>query len=174
MSGEGKLTSQNWTGHWHVFGPWIGSGDTHKQEGRRRPGQNSQDPQTRIFLEEKLPPVMTGHWLMRDRQVAATCTTSEGAVAWLAERYAETPPVVREDGKAAYNTLESKVEYALDALPRGVDIVWGYWTHSRLLASYAVVCCPNLFHTLPCPFPPDATSLDSRRRRPLPSTPAPA
>ncbi|MER7841644.1 hypothetical protein ABTY98_38610 [Streptomyces sp. NPDC096040] len=169
------MTSQNWNGHWHAFGPWIGSGDTHRQEGRRRPGEGPQDPQTRTFLEEMLPPMMTGQWLMRGKQVAATWSRAEDAVAWLQARYTETPPMVREDGKAAYCSLEFRVEYALDVLPRGVDIVWGYWTQSRMLASYAVVSCPNLFHpTLPCPFPPNVTSLDSRRRGNVPSTLAPA
>ncbi|MGX1301307.1 hypothetical protein RKD35_002795 [Streptomyces albogriseolus] len=97
MSSVGeKLTSQNWAGHWHGFGPWIGSGDTYRQEGRRRPGEHPGDPQTRTFLEEKLPPMMTGHWLMRRRQVAATWTDVEEAVAWLKAQYATYSPLVRE------------------------------------------------------------------------------
>lgn len=179
-----KLTSQNWAGHWHGFGPWIGSGDTYRQEGRRRPGEHPGDPQTRTFLEEKLPPMMTGHWLMRRRQVAATWTDVEEAVAWLKAQYATYSPLVREDGKAAYCSLEWKVECALDALPRGVDVTWGYWTQSRMLASYSVVACPNLFQQgIPCPvggaaapspLPANVTSLESRRRGHVPSTLTPA
>lgn len=157
------MSSQTWSGHWHGFGPWTGSGESYREEGRRRPGVGS-DPQTNAFLEEKLPPMMTGHWLMRRSQVAETWTRAEDAVAWLQARYAEIPPVEREDGKAAYCSVEWRVAYALDVLPRGKDAVWSYWTRSRMLTSYAVVCCPHLFHpTVPCPLPSTVVSLDSRR-----------
>ncbi|MEU3862322.1 hypothetical protein AB0F03_34135 [Streptomyces sp. NPDC028722] len=126
--------------------------------------------------------MMTGHWLMRPRQVAATWSRSEDALAWLQARYAEAPPLVRDDGKDACS-LEWKAMCALDALPRGGDVTWGYWTQSRMLVSYSVVCCPNLFHQeLPCPIgaaaprplPSTVTSLDSRRRGNVPSPLAPA
>ncbi|MGX1301306.1 hypothetical protein RKD35_002794 [Streptomyces albogriseolus] len=76
------------------------------------------------------------------------------------------------------------MECALDALPRGVDVTWGYWTQSRMLASYSVVACPNLFQQgIPCPvggaaapspLPANVTSLESRRRGHVPSTLTPA
>jgi hypothetical protein len=178
VSGVGsRLTSQTWAGHWHGFGPWTGSGDTYKQEGRRRPGENWQDPQTRSFVTETLPPMKTGHWLMRGAQVTETWTSVEEAVAWLQARYAANPPLVREDGKAAYCSLEWKVEYALDVLPRGVDVTWCYWMQSRMLTSYSVVCCPNLHeYDLPCPLPlpSNVTVLDTRRKGNVPSALAPA
>ncbi|WP_328434609.1 hypothetical protein [Streptomyces sp. NBC_00425] len=160
------VSSENWTGHWHGFGPWIGSGQSHKEESRRRPGQGARDPQTELFVRDKRPPMMTGHWLMKTDQVAGTWTSVEDAVAWLQERYEAAPPMVRDDGKAAYVELPDKIRYALDVLPRGVDVTWCYWTQTRMLASYSVVCCRNLAqHHLACPSPPDAISLDTRRNR---------
>ncbi|MGI5517258.1 hypothetical protein [Streptomyces sp. CA-106131] len=32
-----NVTSQTWTGHWHGFGPWLGSPSRYAQKGNRRP-----------------------------------------------------------------------------------------------------------------------------------------
>ncbi|MEV5047321.1 hypothetical protein AB0N20_22465 [Streptomyces griseoincarnatus] len=142
----------SWTGHWHGFGPWVGSGREYAQEGQRRPGAVA-GLATETFLRDKRPPMMTGWWLMRRGQVAATWEDDpRPAVAWLEQQYAAHPPMTREDGRQAYASLEWKRAYALDQLPRGRDITWGYWTSAGSLASFSVVSCPNRFHPdLPCP-----------------------
>jgi hypothetical protein len=44
-----------------------------------------------------------------------------------------------------------------------------------MMASYAVVCCPNLLHHgIPCPLPSNVTMLDTRRKGDVPSALAPA
>ncbi|MFH9299087.1 hypothetical protein [Streptomyces sp. NPDC017520] len=50
--------------------------------------------QTRAFVASTLPPLMTGHWLMRQDQTAAdgTWTHVVGAVTWLKSMY-EAPPL---------------------------------------------------------------------------------
>ncbi|WP_269853070.1 hypothetical protein [Streptomyces sp. RPT161] len=147
----------NWQGHWHGYGPWIGSRDAYGNEGMRRPGRLASDEQTRSFLASDMPPMMNGHWLLRRSQTAAdrTWTNPETAVAWLEKTYAENPPFERDDGRRAYTGRETKTEYAMDVLPRGVDVSWVYYLKSASLASFSVVCCPNHFHPeIPCPLPP--------------------
>ncbi|GAB2327890.1 hypothetical protein [Streptomyces variabilis] len=138
-----------WTGHWHGFGPWVGGGQEYAREGQRRPGAVAGE----AFLLDRRPPMMTGWWLMRRAQVAATWEGDPApAVAWLEETYAAHPPGERADGGQAYASLEWRRAYALDRLPRGRDITWCYWLPSRSLASFSVVACPNHFHPeLPCP-----------------------
>ncbi|WP_246103503.1 hypothetical protein [Streptomyces piniterrae] len=101
--------------------------------------------------------MMVGHWLMRRNQAAAECTWTSpvNAVSWLKGVYEENPPLEREDGRLAYCGFDVKTAYALDALPRGTDVTWAYWTASGSLASYSVVACPNRSHPhIPCPLPP--------------------
>lgn len=141
-----------WTGHWHGFGPWVGSGQEYAREGARRPG-GVEGLASEAFLHDRRPPMMTGWWLMRRAQVAAMWEGDPRlAVAWLEEQYAAHPPVRREGGLLAYVPLEAKRAFALDQLPRGGDVTWGYWTPSQAVASFSVVSCPNRFHPdLPCP-----------------------
>ncbi|MFB6654874.1 hypothetical protein ACFCZ4_06825 [Streptomyces microflavus] len=109
------------------------------------------------FQTGNVPPTMTGHWLMKKSQVSADRTWMDlgVALAWLTKKYEENPPFVRADGLEAYSSLESKLEYATDVLPRGVDVSWVYYTGSKSLTSFSVVCCPNRFHpNIPCPLPP--------------------
>ncbi|MFI1963704.1 hypothetical protein ACH429_06120 [Streptomyces pathocidini] len=147
----------SWQGHWHGYGPWVGSGAEYAKEGVRRPGPLPNDPQTQAFMTARTPPMMTGHALLRRGQAAADRTWAdvEHAVTWLQKCYAENPPLSREDGKTAYLELDGKTAYARDVLPRGVDVAWAYWMNSGSLASYSVVCCPSLHHPeIPCPLPP--------------------
>ncbi|MGW1225402.1 hypothetical protein [Streptomyces sp. NPDC001478] len=109
------------------------------------------------FQTGNVPPTMTGHWLMKKGQVSAdrTWTDLGIALAWLTKKYEESPPYVRADGLVAYASLENKLEYATDVLPRGVDVTWVHYTAAKILISFSVVCCPNRFHPdLPCPLPP--------------------
>ncbi|MEU6318114.1 hypothetical protein [Streptomyces sp. NPDC047009] len=163
-----KVTSQTWTGHWHGFGPWIGPLTRYAQEGSRRPAHPVRpapdaDHATRYqeaageFATSSLPPLMTGHWLAKQGQAAAarTWTDTADAVEWMKQHYTDHPPFERSDGLQSYVSLDAKLAYAFDVLPRGVDVCWVHYTQSRNLISLSVVCCPNLFHPdLNCPVVP--------------------
>ncbi|MDT0341582.1 hypothetical protein [Streptomyces litchfieldiae] len=147
----------SWSGHWHGYGPWIGTRDSYGAENLRRPGTSPNDEQTRVFLSQTLPPMQLGHWLMRRDQTAADRTWTEvtGAVNWLRESYDANPPMERDDGRQAYVDLDTKTRYAADSLPRGVDVSWVHYMRSQNLVSFSVVCCPHRFHPrTPCPLPP--------------------
>ncbi|WP_244189488.1 hypothetical protein [Streptomyces incarnatus] len=109
------------------------------------------------FPTSNLPPLMTGHWLLKRNQTSAGRTWTDPAVAlkWLTKHYLENLPFEREDGRRAYAGLETKREYAIDVLPVGVDVSWVYYTRSGNIVSLSVVCCPNRHHPeLGCPMPP--------------------
>ncbi|REK89890.1 hypothetical protein DY245_13230 [Streptomyces inhibens] len=158
----------SWSGHWHGFGPWIGAPARYAQEGGRRPphsilpapGAREEERYREVAAEfptSDLPPLMTGHWLIKRNQAVPdrTWTVVAETLNWLTKHYEENPPFTREDGKQAYCTLAEKQAYAVDVLPRGVDVSWVHYTQSRNLFSAAVVCCPNHFHPdVPCPLPP--------------------
>ncbi|MFG3350920.1 hypothetical protein [Streptomyces sp. NPDC048001] len=162
-----------WTGHIHGFGPWTGSPDSYHREGDRRPPPPSTPAPpmsgddtagirilrryrevTADFPASRLPPMMTGQWLMKANQASPRRTWDEAPAAldWLVEQYLANPPVEREDGRRAYASLDAKRRYALDALPVGVDVSWVYYNHSGSIVSVGLVCCPNRHHPgLPCP-----------------------
>ncbi|MFJ1914366.1 hypothetical protein ACIOGX_20875 [Streptomyces sp. NPDC088147] len=57
-------------------------------------------------------------------------------------------------GEQAYIDLDTKADYAEDALRRGSDAVWVHYTKSSNLVSFSVVCCPHRFLSrIPCPMP---------------------
>ncbi|GGZ25901.1 hypothetical protein GCM10010387_19360 [Streptomyces inusitatus] len=159
----------SWYGHWHGYG-WTGTPVSYAREGNRRPPypvppppEAKEEDKARYrdaaneFLTSNLPPLMTGHWLLKRNQSAEefTWTNPESALAWLIKRHQESSPFEHADGKAAYCALEQKLEHAADALPRGVDVSWVHYTRSQTMVSLSVVCCPNRFHPdIPCPFPP--------------------
>ncbi|MEU8601745.1 hypothetical protein [Streptomyces parvulus] len=163
-----SLTSQTWTGHWHGFGPWTGSPETYFKEGNRRPAHDVlPDPGASCadryreaaseFTNGALPPLMTGHWLLKRGQATKACTWADvgDATAWLKQQYIGSPPFERADGVRAYAGLDVKLAYVRNVLPRGVDVSWVHYTPSRTLFAVQVVCCPNLHHTdLACPLLP--------------------
>jgi hypothetical protein len=100
---------------------------------------------------------MTGHWLAKQGQAVAERTWTEvaDAVEWLKKHYTDQPPFERTDGLQSYVSLDGKLEYAYDVLPRGVDVTWVHYTQAKSLLSLSVACCPNLFHPdLKCPLLP--------------------
>ncbi|MER7174180.1 hypothetical protein [Streptomyces mesophilus] len=108
------------------------------------------------FQTGNMPPTMTGYWLMKKNQVSADRTWADMgiALAWLTKEYEANPPFERTDGLEAYSSLDTKLDYATDVLPRGVDVSWVYYTPSKNLISFSVVCCPNRFHPeIACPLP---------------------
>ncbi|WP_280890306.1 hypothetical protein [Streptomyces sp. LBL] len=109
------------------------------------------------FQNGTLPPLMTGHWLMKRSHAAAerTWTDVHDAVVWLNKNYSENSPFEREDGEQAYCGVDVKTAYAREVLPLGVDVSWVYYTQSQNLLSMQVVWCPSHFHPdLACPLPP--------------------
>lgn len=147
----------SWDGHWHGYG-WVGGAESYFKESTRRPG-TAGDLHTQEFIASRVPPMMTGHWLMRRAQTTAehTWTDVAQAIDWLWRRYDQTPPLARTDGGTAYVDVDARIDYAFDALPRGVDVTWGYWTGRSMLASHSVVACVNRFHPqIPCPLEPSS------------------
>ncbi|MFM9368756.1 hypothetical protein [Streptomyces sp. Da 82-17] len=109
------------------------------------------------FTTGNVPPTMTGYWLQKKNQVASDRTWSDLGIvlAWLTKQYEANLPFERPDGRQAYSTLDTKLDYATDVLPRGVDVSWVYYTPSERLISFSIVCCPNRFHPeIACPLPP--------------------
>ena len=148
----------SWSGHWHGFGPWTGTRAEYGKEALRRPGIQPHDVHTRAFLASTLPPVQTGHALLRRSQASAerTWTQLADALHWLRSTYAQHPPLQQADtGGQAYLDLDTKLRYAADSLRRGSDEVWAYYTPAYSFVSYEVICCPHrFFPDLPCPCPP--------------------
>ncbi|MFD7893997.1 hypothetical protein [Streptomyces sp. NPDC059743] len=118
--------------HWHGY-RWSGARQDMRHENVRRPDH-------RDFLESRLPPMMTGWWLLRSRQTstARTWTRHAAAVEWIRTAYDEQPP-----SPGTGPSPDTKTAYAADTLPRGVDVVWGHYTEGGTFVSLSVVCCPN-------------------------------
>ena len=147
----------NWSGHWHGYGPWIGSRSEYGQEHLRRPGTSPGDEQTRMFMASTIPPIQTGHVLLRRHQAARdrTWTTVQEAVDWLTKNFNDRPPFERADGLGAYLSLASRIEGAEEYLPLGADTIWAYYTRSGAFMTFEVICCPSRLHPdILCPLPP--------------------
>lgn len=127
--------------HYHGFGPWTGTRDEYAREGLRVPGHPA-------FGTIAMPPVQTGHALLRPRLVRGTWEAPGGAVEWLRRTYAAYPP-----GRPS-GTPEDWFEIQEDSLTRGSDVVWGYYLASGAYCTYSAVCCPNKFCPgITCPDP---------------------
>lgn len=167
-AGPVPASGRAWGGHWHGYGPWIGSPAVYAEEGGRRPAHPNVPDSTAThatryhvaageFTNSEVPPLMTGHWLQKRGQSARarTWTDVTDAVKWLREQYDTKPPFERTDGGQAYVDLGVKVAYAHEVLPLGVDVTWVHYTSGQSLFSASVVCCPNHFHPdMKCPLPP--------------------
>ena len=109
---------------------------------------------TTEFSTSSLPPMMTGHWLMKCSQASRdrSWTDPSVAVEWLTKRYVENPPFERDPEARTYVGLEDKRDHALRTLTGGKDVSWVYYTRSGNILSLSVVCCPNSLHPrLSCP-----------------------
>ncbi|MFJ8476044.1 hypothetical protein [Kitasatospora sp. NPDC094011] len=155
-------------GHWHGYGPWVGQRRLMDLEYLRRPeafetsqlrvpsGTNAHPPETFMpFAQRTVPPMMTGHYLLRrpDGLEKRTWITVSPAVDWLTSVYKEHPPMGRPDGKQGYAPLEWYQERAHSSLLHGTDVVWSHYLNDRRFMSTAVICCPSLpFHPrITCP-----------------------
>ncbi|WP_234311753.1 hypothetical protein [Streptomyces griseus] len=106
------------------------------------------------FPASNLPPVMSGHWLMKRSQASHERSWADpvAALDWLTKLFLDNLPMEREDGRPPYAGLDTKRDYALDVLPVGVDVSWVYYNRSGSMVSLNVVCCPNRHHPdLTCP-----------------------
>lgn len=129
--------------HFHCFGPWTGTVEQYRDENRRT-------PDSAFFSGETLPPVLTGHALLRPKLVAATAATPVEAVKWLEDIYAGRPP----SHSTTYLPLEDRVKWTTKELEGGSDASWVYYLPSTYLISYQAICCPNRQHPdIPCPQP---------------------
>ncbi|GLY08195.1 hypothetical protein [Actinoplanes sp. NBRC 101535] len=141
--------------HWHGYGPWTGSADTLRaQEHQRRPGPalTPMDPATGTFLGNSLPPMQTGHWLLRRTQTTAdqTWTDVDDVLAWLTKQYAAHPPTPLD----SYLDLDARLDHSRAGLLGGADAWWHYYTGGGI-AVYSAICCPHRHLTqIPCPLKP--------------------
>lgn len=155
-------------GHWHGYGPWVGPRRLMELEYLRRPasldmsllrvpsGMNAHPQETFLpFAQRTIPPMMTGHYLLRRPEGLdqRTWTTVPPAVDWLTTIYKQFPPLRRPDGKQAYASLEWHQECAHRTLLHGSDVVWSHYLEDLRFTSSAVICCPSLpFHpAIKCP-----------------------
>lgn len=163
----------SWSGHFHGYGPWVGSPETYHRAGYRRPPHpspptllTSTDDKKAIdihthyhqaakeFPVSPLPPMMSGHWLLKRAQASPerTWASATAAVDWLTAGYLANLEAGHADPARTGAGLDGKRVYALDALPGGVDVSWVYYDHASQIVSIEVVCCPNLHHPeLACP-----------------------
>ncbi|MGI5283553.1 hypothetical protein ACQEVF_09500 [Nonomuraea polychroma] len=127
--------------HWHAY-QWTGNGADRTNEAERRP--TSPD-----FPTSPLPPMRTGDWLAKPAsRIAATFEDVSEAAGWLAAEYGKVGGALLLPERIP---LESRLEYALDALPRGVDVQWGEWLQGARFATIGMICCPNRHLAHPCP-----------------------
>ncbi|MGW3229388.1 hypothetical protein [Kitasatospora sp. NPDC001095] len=109
------------------------------------------------FEQRTVPPMRTGHWLLRRPSYLADQTWREPkeAAEWLAGKYERHPPAPLSDGRPIHPGLSAKVEYATAALTNGTDVVWMHYMPGERMFSASVIVCPNRhLANLPCPLPP--------------------
>ncbi|MFF5296709.1 hypothetical protein [Paractinoplanes globisporus] len=144
--------------HWHGYGPWTGphgfverGNDQH-----RRPGPERSDAATVAFVQNTMPPLETGHYLLRRAQTGRdrTWTAVDDALRWLCETYQRHPPAPELN----FGPLDARCRHTRAGLEGGSDAVWHYTTSGNgdRVAVFAVVCCPHRYHPgTPCPLPPN-------------------
>jgi hypothetical protein len=127
--------------HWHAYA-WVGNGTDRAREGERR----TTSPH---FAGSPLPPMRTGDWLAKPATlIAATFTTADAALDWLAEQYRHHNVAFLHPDRIG---PEARLELAADLLTRGVDVQWGEWLQAARFTTIAMICCPNRHVPHPCP-----------------------
>ncbi|WP_328954586.1 hypothetical protein [Kitasatospora purpeofusca] len=151
-------------GHWHGYGPWIGSNAQYNTEYLRRPTPldpgwiktlRAPDPQAfSPFERRSVPPMQTGHHLLRKPPDLASRTWQDPspAVDWLIRIYQQYPPIQRRDGGAVDCGPAAKASQARTDLGHGTDVVWCYYVPGDRMINFAVVACPSRhLPDIPCP-----------------------
>jgi hypothetical protein len=155
-------------GHWHGYGPWIGQRSLMELEYLRRPelfdvekirlprSITTHPQETYLpFSQRSIPPLMTGHYLLRRPAglEERTWTTVPPAIDWLTTVYKQYPPMQRPDGKQAYAPLEWHQECGHRTLLHGSDVVWSHFLGDGRFTSCSVISCPSTtFHPdIKCP-----------------------
>ncbi|MCG6499174.1 hypothetical protein [Kitasatospora sp. A2-31] len=145
----------DFSGHWHGYGPWIGTNAQYHTEYLRRPNpidpewlksQKAPDPNAFTPFERRaIPPLRTGHYLLRRPAELAdnTWKEAEPALRWLVTTYQANPPARRPDGGAVDAGLDARAHHARTDITNGVDVVWSYYVPGDRMISYAVIACPN-------------------------------
>ena len=143
--------------HWHGYGPWTGSHTLTERSNDhlRRPGPEPNDPATAAFLQNTIPPLENGHYLLRRAQTARdrTWTDVNDAMNWLCETYQRHPP----DPEVQYGDPEQRLFTTREGLVGGSDAIWHYTTSysGDRIVVFAVICCPHRHKiNMPCPLPP--------------------
>ena len=82
----------SWQGHWHGYGPWVGSRDAYGKESLRRPGTHPRVQATlrRMLADERGHLSWVKEWL--DRQTGAR----RAAVPALMRRYSAVDAAIRK------------------------------------------------------------------------------
>ncbi|MEU9557535.1 hypothetical protein [Streptomyces fumanus] len=108
---------------------------------------------TAEFPTSNLPPMMSGHWLLKRHQASPerTWMDASAALGWATKRFLDNAPMEREDGSQAYASPATKREYAIGVLPVGVDVSWVHYNRAGSIVSLNLVCCPNRHHDFACP-----------------------
>lgn len=136
--------------HWHGY-EWAGSPTELREDNRRRPSKIPAElPE---FMSSAVPPIQTGHWLLRRRDAAAsrTWTDVDDVVTWLTARYERNPP----SAQLSYISLDERTATTRDGLLHGVDAWWEYYTGGMGVFVAAAICCPHAhLRALLCPMPP--------------------
>ncbi|MFG1602808.1 hypothetical protein [Actinoplanes sp. NPDC049265] len=139
--------------HWHGYS-WMGASAELRNESLRRPGPTGA-PETDAFIRSTLPPLQTGHYLLRRPEAGRTWTDPDDAIAWLVANYQRHPPMEHPGGAQAYVSLDSRKVISRDGLINGVDAWWQYYTSDQGQVVFAAVCCRHSHRReIPCPMPP--------------------
>jgi len=151
--------------HWHGY-LWTGTGAELKNEALRTPGLPN-SAETQAFLRNSMPPVRTGHYLLRRDATSRdlTWTDVDRVIEWMSANYERRPPMSGDVGFPTVNGhtpmagdvgLEARRRISRDGLINGVDGGWGYYTSpSGGFFTIAAICCPHThMPEIPCPLAP--------------------
>lgn len=139
--------------HWHGY-TWNGTTADLRDESQRRP-TGPGEPETQVFIRSSLPPLRTGHYLLRRPGAGHTWTDPDDVITWLVAQYHRRPPQERENAAQAYVALEARIEHSRDGLVNGVDAWWQYYISGGGQVVIAAICCPHThLPDIACPMPP--------------------
>lgn len=135
--------------HWHGYGPWTGPAAELRGEASRRPGGKPTDMETATFVRGQVPPMQTGHYLLRPSTPDRTWTDPDQALEWLAKTAANHPPY------GSYVPIEDALVHDRNQLLGGADVYRQYYTGTATVAAFGLIRCPHAHLAgIRCPRPP--------------------